>query len=343
VALNSVGVTSSVLMSGSLPAPLLSALLLMAPLPEAMAGSEPLYAKNLSPVAGLFGLPSQRAALTEGEGVSNMALHVSVASHYVSDSESGEALNLDGETQRLTIEWRYGLTDKWDLQLEVPWLDHSVGQLDSLIDDWHNFWGFSDGGRSKAPADVLDFHYLSSAENFQLQDDVSGIGDTSLSVSRVFYRDSAATAAITLGYKFATGEEEDFLGSGGDDVFATIRFSGQHLADLPLSWHGQLGYLRAGSTRILGDLQEKDLWFAGLAMDWQVAERWSLIAQVDAHAAPADSDISGLGDEAVLLTVGGRWRFSRGWALDFSVVEDVRVEAAPDVSFQSSLRYRPGG
>jgi hypothetical protein len=328
---------------GRLRALLFLALCAAALLPEAIADSEPLYTKNLSPVAGLFGLPAQRSARIAGSGVSSLALHGSVASHYVADSESGEFLNFDGESQRLALEWRYGLTDNWDLQLEVPWLDHSGGQLDSLIDDWHNFWGLSDGGRSKAPADVLDFHYASAAENFQLRDDVSGIGDTSLSVSRVLYRDAGSTAAVALGYKFATGEEQDFLGSGADDVFATVRFSGQHQADLPLSWHGQLGYLRAGSTRILGDLQEKDLWFAGLAVDWQIAERWSLLAQIDAHAAPADSAISGLGDEAIMLTVGGRWRFSRDWAVDFSVVEDIRVETAPDVSFQASLRYRPGG
>ncbi|MEH6608603.1 MAG: DUF3187 family protein [Halioglobus sp.] len=321
----------------------MSAPFIIASLPEAMADSEPLYTKNLSPVAGLFGLPAQRSARIGSAGVSSLALHGSVASHYVSDSESAEVLNFDGESQRLALEWRYGLTDNWDLQLEVPWLDHSGGQLDSLIDDWHNFWGLSDGGRSKAPADVLDFHYASAAENFQLQDDVSGIGDTSLSVSRVLYRDAGSTAAIALGYKFATGEEEDFLGSGADDVFATLRFSGQHKADLPLTWHGQLGYLRAGDTRILGDIQEKNLWFAGLALDWRIAERWSLLAQVDAHAAPADSAIGGLGDEAIMLTVGGRWRFSRDWAVDLSVVEDVRVETAPDVSFQASLRYRPGG
>jgi hypothetical protein len=308
-----------------------------------MAASEPLYAKNLSPVVGLLGLPAQRSARIEGAGISSLALHGSVASHYVSDSESGEILNFDGESQRLALEWRYGLTDNWDLQLEVPWLDHSGGQLDSLIDEWHSVWGLPDGGRAKAPADVLNFHYDAATENFQLGGEVSGIGDTSLSVSRLLYRDSGSTAAIALGYKFATGEEEDFLGSGADDVFATLRFSGQHQADLPLSWHGQLGYLRAGSTRILGNFQKRDLWFAGLAVDWKVAERWSLLAQVDVHAAPADSAISGLGDEAIMLTVGGRWRFSRDWTVDLNVVEDVRVETAPDVSFQASLRYRPGG
>ena len=43
-----------------------------------------------------------------------------------------------------------------------------------------------------------------------------------------------------------------------------------------------------------------------------------------------------------MLTAGARWRFAQHWALDFSVVEDILVETAPDVIFQASLRYRPG-
>ena len=43
-----------------------------------------------------------------------------------------------------------------------------------------------------------------------------------------------------------------------------------------------------------------------------------------------------------MATVGVRWRFARHWALDFSVVEDIAVETAPDVIFQASLRLSPG-
>ena len=146
-------------------------------------------------------------------------------------------------------------------------------------------------------------------------------------------------ASLVLGYKFGTGDEEDFLGSGADDAFIAVRFSGEHLSDLPLSWHGQVGYLRAGDSDLLEDIQEQDLWFAGISIDWQVVESWSLIATEDSHAAPVDSDITALGDGAVMLTVGGRWRFMQNWALDLSVVEDIRVETAPDVTFQASLRY----
>ncbi len=303
--------------------------------------SEPLYVKNLSPVAGLLGLPSQRDAYTTPSGAVAAALHSSIASQYVNESNNTEFLNLDGETTRVALELRYGLAENWDVQLEVPWLDQSGGDLDGAIDDWHDFWGMSDGGRSTVPRDVLDYRYSSPEGGFSLQDDASGLGDVSLSLSHVAYQDDRSAVSLALGYKFGTGNEEEFLGSGADDVFFALRFSGAQLSDLPLNWHGQAGYLRAGDSDLLGDLQEQNLWFAGLALDWQFAQHWSLIAQIDSHGAPLHSDLTGVGDDAVLGTLGTRWYFAPQWSVDISVVEDIRVETAPDVTFQASLNYRP--
>jgi hypothetical protein len=299
---------------------------------------EPLYAKNLSPATGLLGLPSQRNAGTGPAGSLDIALHTSVANYYASELRSDEAVNLDGETLRFALELRYALTDNWDLQLELPWLDHSGGSLDSMIDSWHDFWGMSDGGRSRVPRDLLDIRYAGNGA-FSLQDDASGIGDTTLSLGYQLYLDEGSAASLVAGYKFATGDEDDFLGSGAEDAYLAVRFSGDHLSSLPLRWHGQLGYLRAGRSDLIGPAQERDLWFAGLTLDWVISERWSLLAQVDGHAAPMDSGLTALGEDAIMLTVGARWRFSRRWALDVNVIEDAQVETAPDVTFQASLRY----
>jgi hypothetical protein len=304
--------------------------------------SEPLYVKNLSLVAGLSGLPAQRDAATADNGTLVAALHSSLANQYVADSNRDEFLNFDGETLRFALELRYGLAQNWDVQLEVPWLDHSGGHLDDLIDDWHDFWGMSNGGRDDVANDLLDYRYANrEGAGFSLHDSTSGLGDISLSLTHAFYRKKSAVASVVLGYKFSTGDEDDFLGSGGDDIFVALRFSGPQLSDLPLSWHGQVGYLRAGDSDVLGDVQEQDLWFAGLAVDWQVAQRWSIIAQLDSHAAPADSDITALGDNAIMATVGVRWRFAQNWSMDVNVVEDIQVETAADIVFQASLRYRP--
>ena len=319
------------------------ALVLIAGAPVHQAhSSEPLYVKNLSPVSGLFGLPSQRSAFTTDSGSFAAAVHSSLASHYVEDANSVESLNMDGETLRFAFEARLGIAENWDIQVEIPWLDHSGGNLDNIIDNWHDFLGMSDGGRPDVDQDLLDYRYQAPGASFVFEDDASGLGDITISLNHEFFRTPTSAISLALGYKFATAEEQDFLGSGSDDIFLTLRFSGDHLADLPLTWHGQVGYLRAGDADILGSRQENDLWFAGLSLDWGVSESLSLLAQVDAHAAPVESDLTALGDDAVMFSLGLRWQFARDWSADLNFIEDIRVETAPDITFQASLRYRLG-
>ena len=126
-----------------------------------------------------------------------------------------------------------------------------------------------------------------------------------------------------------------------DSVYAALRFSGAHRSALPLRWHGQLGYLRAGDIDLLAGVQQRNLWFAGLGLDWQLSENWSLLAQLDGNAAPTDSELPALGDDAATLSGGVRWRIAPAWQLDVSVVEDILVATAADVTFQASLRYFP--
>lgn len=305
-----------------------------------LAADEPLYVKNLSPVTGLLGLPSQRSAQTQGVGELGVALHSSVSNVYVLDGNSREYLNLDGETLRFALDLRYGLASNWDLQLELPWLEQSGGHLDRMIDEWHDLWGMSDGGRSQVPRNLLNYRYDStSAPGFLLEDDSSGLGDITLALNYAFFQRKQAVASLALGYKFGVGEQDEFLGSGGDDVFLALRFSAAHRSNLPLRWHGQVGYLRAGDSDLLDGIQQQDLWFAGLSLDWMLGEHWSLLAQLDGNAAPANSDITALGDDAATFTGGVRWRFAPGWSVDASAVEDIVVETASDITFQISLRY----
>ncbi|WP_187276501.1 DUF3187 family protein [Parahaliea maris] len=310
---------------------------------RAPQAEEPLYVKNLSPVAGLLGLPSQRSAAVADPGQWSLAVHGSVANHYVRDRSGVEALNLDGETRRLALELRYAFASNWELQLELPWLQQDEGVLDSAIDGWHDFWGMPDNGRGDAASDLLDYRYADRQQlRFALLGESSGIGDASLAVQRRLYRDDSLDLAVALGYKFGTGEPGDFTGSGEGDVYAALRLSGQALGGLPLDWHAQAGYLRAGEVDLLGPRQERNLWFAGGALSWAFAERWRLLGQLDTHAAPLDSALDALGSTAVLLSGGLRWYASPDWALDFTVIEDIAVETAPDVTFQFDLRYRPG-
>ncbi len=302
-----------------------------------LAAGEPLYIKDLGPLSGTLGLPAQRDAVLAAPGQWQFALHTALASHYVSQERGNELLNFDGETFRAAIDMRYGFAPDWEVQLEVPWLRHSGGHLDGFLDDWHDLINTTDGGRSEVPKDLLVYGYR-DGDSFLLRDERSGFGDPSLSVSYQLRRTPAYSASLALGYKLGSGDADQFLGSGSDDAWVGLRAS--YGDDTSLRWSGQFGYLRAGRSDLVPTIGERNLWFAGLGFDWQVFQRWSLLAQLDAHAAPANSAIKGLGEDTVIGSAGLRWQVAHDWALELAIAEDLNPETAPDVTFFASLRYR---
>jgi len=302
--------------------------------------SEPLWVENLSPLAGLVALPSQRSArITPGLTI---ALHGAVANHWVSQDEAEESVFFDGETGRVTAAFEYGFSDANSFRLSVPWVSHSQGSLDGLINDWHALFGMSDGGRSHYPEDNFQYRYRRDEGEALLVQSASGLGDVRAEWNTALLQADSYAVSASVGYKFSTGDDPVWLGSGAGDVFTSLRFSGRHLSDLPLVWHGQLGYTYAGQSELLGAAQRRNLWRAGLSVDWQLGQHWSLLAQLDGHAGVVDSALGAIGNgPSVLLSLGTRYRLTSSWLVDVSFVEDIRVETAPDITFQATLRWQP--
>ncbi len=317
------------------------ALALIAVLPGSPPAADPLYAKNLSPVAGLLGFPVMREAHTLAAGEIRSGITGSIANNYTSDQSSNKSVNFDVETRRVAWVGKLGLGAGFDIEAEVPWLRHEGGDLDALIEDWHSLFGLPDGNRDDVPRDLVDVHYAGPDAAFGLAETASGLGDVSLALAREVWSGEQAAISARLGAKFGTGDEDQLLGSGSNDYYVALNASGDHRGDAAIRWHGQLGYLHAGDFDPLGESQEHDLWFAALSMDWRVMQALHLLLQVDSHAGVADSALTQLGDSSVQLTVGGRWDFARKWAAEFSFSEDIAVNTAPDFVVQLGIWYRP--
>ena len=121
----------------------------------AFSDSEPLQITNLSPLASLRAIPSQRSVET-ARGLSGAA-SASLSNHFTVENRGEESLLLDGQTDALTLSFRYGLPKQWDVEVTVPWRHHSGGFTDNLISSWHGFFGLPDGNRDSYPTDAL--HY----------------------------------------------------------------------------------------------------------------------------------------------------------------------------------------
>ena len=221
----------------------------------AFGWSEPLQITNLSPLASLRAIPSQRSVDT-ARGFS-YAASATLSNHFTVENSGEESLFLDGQTDALTLSLRFGLPNQWDVDVIVPWRHHSGGFTDNLISSWHRFFGLPDGNRDSYPTDALHYQLSQPEHDRRLIRSASGLGDIHVAVSRPVLAIDGGQLGISVGVKTASGQSADWLGSGATDVYALLRFSGQQLGGWPLWWHGQVGGTRAGDSDLLGPRQRR--------------------------------------------------------------------------------------
>ena len=309
-----------------------SALLLIAPL----AAADPFPTRDLNPLLAGFGLPSALPARVAGDSWS-LATDLNWASTSLVQRADSEQLIVDAETReaRVTIErsWSSGFA----AQLELPYRYTGGGVLDDAIDSWHDFFSLPEGARSTMPTDRIRIVYQrAGATLLDVDSSVSGLGDASLDFGYSLRSTSATAAAAWLSIKVPTGDVERLTGTGATDVSLSI--AGEHGLSEDWSVFGQASVTRLGDGDRLSALQRDVAWSGFAGVGWRAWRGLQLKAQIDAHSAVfEDTDLDFLGD-AVVLTVGGDYRFESGWQFDVAVSEDIAVESASDVVFVFGLR-----
>ncbi len=75
---------------------------------------------------------------------------------------SSEDLIIDVENTRLQFDLGMRRGD-WVFTASIPFIDNQAGELDRVIEDWHDFWGFPQGTRDKTPRFEIDIEYRRDA------------------------------------------------------------------------------------------------------------------------------------------------------------------------------------
>lgn len=255
----------------------------------------------------------------------------------IAQTSEREALIVDAETRELRMTVGRGFGERWALQLQLPYRYTGAGNLDSFIDNWHDFFNLPDGMRSDFPRDQFRIAYeRNNAVAFDMQSSAAGIGDISADVGYQWLSDADTSVAAWLSLKLPTGDAGKLTGSGASDV-ALVIAGEQRFGD---SWSafGQLAVTWLGNGDLLPGLQRDVVWSGLAGVGVHLWRGLGFKLQFDAHNAVFDDTaVEFLGD-AVILTVGGEYEFESGWRLDAGVSEDISVDASPDVVFVLGVR-----
>jgi hypothetical protein len=289
--------------------------------------------RNHNPFLQIFGLPKFQTAELGRPDHFDFAVSYDITNDADDAERSSADLVIDGETQTLSLALRHRVFERMELGIDVPYVSHSGGTLDSLIKGWHDLLGYSNSMREGLNDQIQHSFAQDGVTYYELASPVSGVGDVQLSAAYAFRR-----VTLRAGLKLPTGDPDKLTGSGATD-FSLGLYAGSTttLFDRAFDYSGFLGVLVLGDGDVMPEFQRSSVAYGGVALRWHTTERFALSAQWSLQGSYFDIDIDEVGGSTIQLAIGGDYRFKRT-LLRFAIVEDVAGGAAPDFALHLSLR-----
>jgi hypothetical protein len=243
-------------------------------------------------------------------------------------SNSDEKLIIDVENYRYDLGLKYRM-DNWLTQVNIPFIDNNGGQLDGLIDSWHDFFGLPDGDRNDFPKDEVNIEYQrDGVVEYSQNSSSSGLGDTSLALGH----QRPGEPGLFVGIELPTGSESDYTGNETID----FGFWATHAKKInaKTNLYGLLGLSFPGDDGNLEGLIVDQILVGQLGADYLFDNGIVGTAQFDYHSAIIDdSDLTAFGDSLQIQLGLGFLELIDDYRLDLFFSEDIYVGSAPDITF----------
>ena len=296
--------------------------------------SAPIYLANQNPFVQIFGLPKAEAGFITPKGNLDATFAYYVSNNaYSDDADNGETMIWDGETAQYTMKLRYGLCDRLELGIDVPYIQHSGGYLDSVIRNFHSFVGFPNDRQEEFKKNQI--HYQVDGKDVMTKSQ-SGLGDIRFTAAVPLLPESRQARrhlSVRSVLKLPTGDSDFLLGSGGTDLSAGLAYSDQALLKaINTVLTANLGIVYLGDSDVLSDKQLNVAGYGGVSMGWRALSWLDLKIQLDMHSAMYDSELVQLGSSLQLLA-GGSIYLPGHVLLDLGISEQLITDATPDVGF----------
>lgn len=289
--------------------------------------------RNHNPFLQIYGLPTFQTNDLVAHGHTDFSLSYDVANDADDADRLGERLIIDAESQVLNLSLRRRFGERFELGIDVPWVRHSGGYLDSVIFNFHDLVGLSNSSRD-GPDDQYRLFFEQEGEILLDTDaPTSGIGDVQLTAAM-----ELGVATLRAGIKLPTGDPDKLTGSGAADLsLGLYGGSSTILFDRDLAYSGFLGVLVLGDGDVMSEIQRSAVPYGGAALRWQATPKIALATQLYVQGSYFDAALNELGGNTFQLSFGADFRLKNSF-LRFAIVEDIAAAAAPDFALHLSFR-----
>lgn len=188
---------------------------------------------------------------------------------------------IDSGIGRATINFKYGLSDRLTLELEIPVMSYIVGFLDTPIEMIHQFAGFPYASRAMLNTNTSQLFFSGQqGDLFYSEDDFGGpgLGDIVLMAKTQLYKSHIKGFAVAsrIALKLPTGNYKYLRGSGsfdyGIDLSATKKLGNSFI-------NTNFSGIIPGKWKLMPELQINPSYSWILSYEYLWGDRLSLILQ----------------------------------------------------------------
>ena len=268
-------------------------------------------------------------------------IQASLSNNFSEGLGEQQSILLDGESLNTELSINYGLGNKAELSLVLPYSKHGGGNLDGFIENWHSFFDLPDGGRRYSPKDRLLYQVKNNGkESFALGPNSSAaLGDISIIFSKNLLDRKNQLWKVSAGVKLPSGKFAELSGSDFTSFFSMAHYSNLSILRFPKwNFNQTLGVLKNNADDLFETKVKGLVYFGSSQIGRRIGERLNLKLQLDYHTSFYSSDLKQLGNASAQLVLGGTVKLGDLFALDISVSEDIAANTAPDVTFSLGLR-----
>lgn len=311
---------------------------------EAWQGSGPFPVRNFQPIQLLFlGMPGDRAAVIK-KGELDLRIELADTSTVFDDRTGQTNVRMKLETVRSGIFFRYGLTERLEVAVEVPSYYRYRGILEGAITTVERATSGLAPARKSLQGTGFAFNVRQDGRTlFNSGDGATGFGDTTVFGKYQLLQESEGHPAVSLrmAVKVPTGDASRVFGSGHPDVGIGVALEKKVATHLIL--YGNVnGIFPTGSV---AGLTVQPAMSAIVAAEYLWSPKLSFVGHFDYYSTPFHNTGTPVLDNGVTeVAFGFNYRLRENMVWQVYGIENVDFirDAAADFTLSTVVTYKFG-
>ncbi len=314
---------------------------LLIALPVTNAHPDPFLTRDQNPFTLVYDQPWPTPARLPRPEQTRYALSLDITNTLNVETGNNEDLYVDFEAYTLTLGGYYGLSERWALKLDVPFIYRGGGVFDHAIDEWHKFFGLPRANRPDVADDQFRLSYASNGiSRLDMNSSTSGLGDLQLGLGRHIHESPDHALSLWAAIDIPVGDKNEI--TGNEDLDYSLWLAGSSKVGELSELDTNLGVVLPGDS-VLAGLETQDLVFFGhVGTHLGLNRRLALKLQLAGHSGYYKDTSMDLLGSAVIIVFGGAINFGKCSTLDIGFSEDIQAGSSPDASLLISWKSQAG-